>query len=362
MVQGNILKEDVGLTGMRGIAALMVLFFHIVFSAPKLSLGQFVFFGSLAKVFYQTYNVSIKILSSGNYGVVFFFLISGYILVRKIENKDYNYRGRFSKTVYFMRRVFRTWPLYFIAVFVFAFVGMTPLIWQSFLFIQNFSPSTFTYNPTWTLMVEELFYLILPVWIFIFRKNWKASLAATAVISLGYLAFVRFIFGAYLTLPAQTPLYFFYAQFPTFAFTFALGTIIAYKKRIRLHWIPIFLMWLILSYENVVNYSTLIEYAFLPVILFSIVYYLALSSLDRSRIFTNRISVFIGRRAYPFYLFGFPIQLALISALGQYNPLWIIGTIALTAICSHIVHELIEGRFISLGKSLEKHLIWKNRL
>lgn len=326
---------------MRGIAAMLVLAFHIIFYSPF----NPVLFPTNYDASYAAL-VMIAILLAGYSGVYLFFIISGYILAKKLESRDYDVNNKFNRIKYYLRRIFRTWPLYFLVIPVFAFftVGSSnSFSWLSFFFIQNFFPSTFINNPTWTLMVEEVFYLVLPLWILVFRKNWKVAFAGAGILTLGYMAFVQFVLG-------QVSAYAF-AQFPAFALTFALGMLVAYNKKIRVHWILIAAAWLFVSY----NFSNIFgegSFTFLPVILFSGIYFLVVCNLTESRVFKNRASLFLGKLAYPIYLFGLPVQFSLIIILGDYNPLWVLLTIPLTIAASYAINRFIEKPFINLGSGL----------
>ena len=122
-------------------------------------------------IVYLPFTITLLLpLYSGYSGVYFFFLISGYILMRKFDSGDYDLDKKFNGVKYYLRRIFRIWPLYFIAIPILALTLGMPIIWQDFLFIQNYLPSTFSWTPPWTLVIEELFYLILPIWAIAFVK------------------------------------------------------------------------------------------------------------------------------------------------------------------------------------------------
>lgn len=163
---------------MRGWSSIMVLYFHIAAQLPIVASRLFLY--------------------SGYSGVYFFFLISGYILTRKLDSEDYKSGNKFNALMYYLRRIFRIWPLYFISIPLFALTQGMPIIWQDFLFIQNYNPATFVWNPLWTLVIEELFYLILPLWTFAFKKNWQLSLVGIMLLSFGYTIFIPSLVPLYL--------------------------------------------------------------------------------------------------------------------------------------------------------------------
>ena len=158
--KGNHVPE---FDGLRGLAALCAVGYHYLFG-PALAIP------SIA--------VLNTILEATPIALDTFFILSGFliggILLRSKESPNY------YKTFY-LRRFHRILPLYYcwIGVYViFFFAGKgwgmvapagykTPFVFASFLFMcQNFFiaivESTYIVSPTWTLAVEEQFYLLAP--------------------------------------------------------------------------------------------------------------------------------------------------------------------------------------------------------
>jgi peptidoglycan/LPS O-acetylase OafA/YrhL len=152
--QGRILALD----GMRGLMTLFVLFSH--------------YFGELEN--------GIPAFCVGWIAVQMFYVLSGFLIGRLILEKKHH--GNFF-FVFYMRRACRTLPVYlFCIVFVFAMisiVGTQPYmyiphseadfpLWSYLTFTQNiFMAYTNAFGhhwlaPSWTLSVEEQFYLIAP--------------------------------------------------------------------------------------------------------------------------------------------------------------------------------------------------------
>jgi peptidoglycan/LPS O-acetylase OafA/YrhL len=152
------------LDGLRGIAILAVLLFHLGGKLPGLHFE-----------FASQY---------GWAGVDLFFVISGFlitgILLGSVDSEHY-FRN------FYMRRVLRIWPLYF-ALLAFVFVLLpwaVPTLrarifaqchpWQSYLlFVQNFFVRDFGIGPvgvTWSLAIEEQFYLVWPLLIFVLPRR-----------------------------------------------------------------------------------------------------------------------------------------------------------------------------------------------
>lgn len=102
-------------------------------------------------------------------GVDLFFVLSGYLignqLLFSIAHKKY-----FSLKTFYIRRLLRTLPNYYFVlalfyIFPLALSGKeTASIWQFLTFTQNLSmrPGA-TFSHSWSLCIEEQFYLILPI-------------------------------------------------------------------------------------------------------------------------------------------------------------------------------------------------------
>lgn len=145
------------LTSLRFFAALHVLLYHFA-QGQVAALPEFV----------RTF------IASGNTGVTFFFVLSGFIL-------GYNYLGRMpSSREFYWRRFARIYPVYgFALIFALPFfmqelraemgwreVGQALAVYfpVKFLMLQAwFEPMVLKWNgPSWSLSVEALFYLVFP--------------------------------------------------------------------------------------------------------------------------------------------------------------------------------------------------------
>jgi peptidoglycan/LPS O-acetylase OafA/YrhL len=171
------MKRVLVIDGIRGLAVFVVVLFHFLNNSYQNSdLGNLNSF----EIFLM------KITSSGWCGVDLFFVLSGYLIGSiLISNKQSDNFFR----VFYIRRFLRILPIYFlflisyIACRYFFFNENLNLFEKSFpmaayfFFIQNFlmsaqghfGPNALT--PTWSLAVEEQFYLIIPFIIYYLNKN-----------------------------------------------------------------------------------------------------------------------------------------------------------------------------------------------
>lgn len=178
----NQLKYRADIDGLRAIAVLAVLFYHLKF----------------------------QWFSGGFVGVDIFFVISGYLITRKIV--DGLEKGRFSFTEFYLARARRILPALFatlLACFIAGvllftsdlFFGLSASMLAAMLSISNFyfeqrsgyfdiSSNLRPLLHTWSLGVEEQFYLFHPLALFlIYRAFGKRAilwwLAGCAAVSLG---------------------------------------------------------------------------------------------------------------------------------------------------------------------------------
>ena len=111
------------------------------------------------------------------YGVIaieYFFVMSGFLvgemLIREFKDGS-NFKLLFN---FWIKRWFRTLPLYYLILIIKIiltqpFVGLK--VWPYFLFLQNNIGGISFFAVSWTLVIEEWFYLIMPLVIFLFFKK-----------------------------------------------------------------------------------------------------------------------------------------------------------------------------------------------
>ena len=177
----SLIKEDriyfYGLDELRAIAALLVYFHHVELFKTREGFAPF-----LGGTFYDMFTRKI-----GHNSVVAFFVLSGF-LITYLLLKEKEVTGTIKIKAFYLRRIFRIWPLYFLVVFI-GFVIM-PLLNSTGLFevqkyytgrINNLEYESLTlfvlflsnfavwyYKPvagaaqSWSVSVEEQFYLIWP--------------------------------------------------------------------------------------------------------------------------------------------------------------------------------------------------------
>lgn len=154
--------RNFGLDIIRALAILLVLFNHSINYFNIFSLSTFI-----ANL-------------SGIYGVELFFVLSGYLIGQIVLQDTIPHIKHHSIKNFYIRRWLRTLPLYYcILIFLILF---DTLIFKTktfpflhFFFLQNFSDKSLNFlGVSWSLAIEEWFYLLLPL-SFLFLKDWAFS-------------------------------------------------------------------------------------------------------------------------------------------------------------------------------------------
>jgi len=150
-------KRFANLDGLRFFCIFFVLWHH----APAIDTSQF------------------TLLARGFLGVDFFFVLSGYLITTLLLREAETY-GSFSLKNFYIRRAIRIIPVYFFVVSIVAlyyigvkgqtdYLGHLPYY---YLFLSNFLTDHIpTLSPTWSLSVEEQFYLIWPLLLMLLPKR-----------------------------------------------------------------------------------------------------------------------------------------------------------------------------------------------
>ena len=146
-----LIKERVpSLDGFRAFSIILVVVGHLAFPPALAKLHRY--------------------LELGGLGVRFFFVISGFIITDLLI-KEYKKAGTINLKNFYIRRILRIFPVYFTYILVIYLIDLSfqlhiaPMAYlSSCFFIQNFelSNNVWLLAHTWSLSVEEQFYLIWP--------------------------------------------------------------------------------------------------------------------------------------------------------------------------------------------------------
>lgn len=307
-------KELRALTGLRFITAFYVFVFHIHIRWP---LTEVVFLK--------------KILDQGAIGMSLFFILSGFVLAYRYAD------GKVPKRKYFINRLARIYPIYFIAAFLTlpwlgvpmqfesivdlckAIAQVFFLVVANFFLIQAWFPQFFDYwnnGGSWSISVEAFFYVLLP-----FLLPFLVQLAIRRVILLALACYILAIFIGLIDLIFPTPIRAVYYSMPIYRLPeFLIGVccfLFYSKKGIFLNnwqqivFVLIFVIYLGACGAIVTNY---LGHNWLVIPFFA---YMVLSLANGKGIIayflSTQLIVWLGKISYSFYSFQALVILALIS-------------------------------------------------
>lgn len=147
----------------------------------------------------------------GREGVNLFFTLSGF-LVGGLLLRQYADTGRIDAWTFIVRRIFKIWPAYYVLIAFHVIAGRHPassFFWQNALHLQNYLGTSI--KQTWSLSVEEHFYLLLPALLVVFAR-WR--LRANAILGvLGFICVVVLIARSIMVADGGIDQAFFYTQY-----------------------------------------------------------------------------------------------------------------------------------------------------
>jgi peptidoglycan/LPS O-acetylase OafA/YrhL len=184
----NNSKRIAELDGIRGVALLMVLIYHLINNTILITYKPSFFEVALRKSTFFTWSA-----------LDLFFVLSGYLIAKiLIENRG---SKRFFYVFYF-RRIIRIMPLFYLLLVCYIILKQTGIqdpegflfanelpLWSYFSYIQNYMMAfSDTYGsriitPTWSLGIDEQFYLFLPFIIYFFKKKWIPFIVIPLIIA-----------------------------------------------------------------------------------------------------------------------------------------------------------------------------------
>jgi peptidoglycan/LPS O-acetylase OafA/YrhL len=173
-------RRNRNLDALRGIAILMVLGRHA---------------GMAVNYLHGTNPFTFYTMRVGWAGVDLFFVLSGF-LISGILFADYQQWGRIHLGRFYIRRGFKIWPAFYTLIAVGLLIDLvipghhisTQGLLPELLFYQDYHYGI--YGITWSLAVEEHFYIFLPLLLlFLIRRNRKNPFAALPLVFAGIAIF-----------------------------------------------------------------------------------------------------------------------------------------------------------------------------
>ena len=296
--------------GLRAIAVLAVLIYH-----------------------FEKFFLENSLLPGGFLGVDIFFVISGY-LISSIILRELSLKNRFSILNFYQRRIRRIIPpLLFVIIIsiLFAYIYFLPKdlidfvnsILSSLAFVSNlyfyfteiiYGNEISLFKPlmhTWSLSVEEQFYLFFPLFIIFFYRYFN-----NYFLSLIFCSFIiSIIFSQYMNENSRLINFF---LLPSRAWELLAGTLLSIleiKKNIKsqslinknlMITVGIILISIsFLIFENELSHPSIFTLA--PVLGSCLIIWFSKNNLFLKKILSSKILVFIGLISYSLYLWHYPV-------------------------------------------------------
>ena len=309
----SLQQRNISLDSLRGIFAIMVVYSHIELIRS--------YFG-LSEVFF------IPIVSQlGRIGVTGFFVLSGFLItvnLLKTREKDGSAAGKLRG--FYLKRLLRIWPLYYavilLAIFVFPHVPALHFTVPAVLKDARTLPGSHIYyyillpqvplaqntvlpfaEPTWSIGVEEIFYLVIPFFPLFMRVKKNAYLYVAAL----FIIIKYYLFYMTEDNPTAYPVASFLLNFFNLCRfeCILIGCFIGYlyheqnkylEKLSILHFIAAFVLLFIFS--AIIEYRSYQYYHFAAVFAVIILY----AAKNRGTFLNNRVLAFVGKISFSLYM------------------------------------------------------------
>jgi peptidoglycan/LPS O-acetylase OafA/YrhL len=349
-----------GLNELRALAALAVIFSHL----------ELYNFRDKVDSLFQFAPINYFITYIGKHGVYAFFVLSGF-LITYLLLVEKNEKNTISLANFYRRRIFRIWPLYFIIIIISIWVlpYLTSLssffsneFYYNSLFLDhtryelknillyvfifsNFASAIPGAGQTWSVSVEEQFYLIWPIWFKFFNPKKLAIL------------FIVIIVLMLIMLKWELPLYKLFEKIPLYLMGIGGLAALAYY-----HYASVIkkftssnLLFLLIVFSIIG-----MTFIYVPKSIFAVfIGILILFLIDDSRKINlrNKYLFFLGTISYGLYMYH-PIMMFFSSAMAHqlvsnenivgYKILFYIFTICTTIAISWLSYTYIELKLLTL--------------
>lgn len=362
-----------GLNELRAIAALGVVIHHI---------EQFKGMNGLRV---SNINLSFLIHNLGKASVDLFFVLSGFLITFLLLQEKNNNRGRINIMKFYFRRIFRIWPLYFLIMLI-SFI-VIPLLSNFQIFEHNISLLNSIDNPdnyssktialyllflpqfanfvvgasqSWSIGLEEQFYLLMPLALSIFNRR-------------KFFILVLILFVIYFALTIEVNKLFDVTSIMGYVFKFlryfnfqfllmgVIGGYLYYFNLVRIssltksRYIYILLIFLIILLSSIVVLENRLNH-FILGILFLLLILFTINDTNKLVLKNKKLS-YLGKISYGIYMYHvFAIFLIIpfankhfLEKTGNdisYNLFLYITSYLITILFSILSYEFLESKFI----------------
>lgn len=317
------------------------------------------------------YYLDAPIFNKGTEAVYMFFVLSGFLIIRIIYRAKQ--RNAFSIRNFYVRRVLRIFPLYYlIVIFGFAFYWVL-LPFFNIPFENNygllegisltvfFLPNVFAelYKPggileiLWSIGIEEQFYIIVAPLLFLIKNRWV-------------LAALVFVTLAYFTIFHMEQFSFLKQFFMVYFFLFFGGIVAILEEKKKLEFlkahklIPLVIVLLTLLYftTTILAFDSSILYNFVTTILFGMFIHTIAHNNFGSTV-RNKTLNYLGQISYGIYMYHVLALNAVVFLFLKLKPYQLFNevltvilinvlTFAITIVLAHFSYRYFESYFLKL--------------
>ena len=355
------------LDGLRGIAILLVVSFHYINNQLVGHSNPFA-------------KIAAKLTSFGWVGVDLFFVLSGF-LIGSILIKNKKTTNFFS--TFYIRRLVRIVPNYYLLILLFLLLVSIPFFsgsyfvtgnnnipwWSYFLMVHNFYMAFLDNmgNPamsvTWSIGIEEQFYIIFPFIVFYAKDTWLPYILLLAIIvaSLLRLQYSSWI-SPYVLLPCRMDAISFGALIAWVNCRFDLKVLVYSWQK---------LLWIILFTDVIISFFLYYNFGdlgvikhFLFAIFFSVclVYALTFTNSWYSVFLRNSILRWVGSISYSLYLFHYLFLgvfhrifsgSGFIGIVNLKDVFVSLFALAFSLLFSRVIYQKLETPMVNFGKKFK---------
>ena len=339
-------KHIPALDGLRAIAVSLVIFYHFGFD-----------------------------IVPGGHGVMMFFVLSGF-LITWLLLKENDRNGTISLKDFYRRRILRIFPAFYVywilviaALLTFGKHIPWTHAWSSFFYFSNYYSALHhhpenAFSHTWSLAVEEQFYLLWPLLFVLWRKNHtKMRIGLMALIA------AIWIYRASLCLIFHVDESYIYSAFDTRGDSLLVGCLLAvllwhgtlkpFWEKVTTHpampvlTISFLLTSIYVGPAYVTRYRDIVGFIVDPVLFALLIVQLVSVSGSKGWTWLNSAPMrFLGRISYPLYLYQ-QITLFGVKHMLIHLPVVVqaVGAFGATVVVASLSYYVIERPFLKLKRS-----------
>tara|TARA_B100001093_G_scaffold287984_1_gene275133 strand:- start:313 stop:2298 length:1986 start_codon:yes stop_codon:yes gene_type:complete len=280
---------------------------------------------AISVIFVILFHLNPKVFSYGFLGVDIFFVISGYVITNSLY--DQQIRKKESIFYFYVKRVKRIFPILFLVIFSFliTYIFLSPLKGDTNFFLESAMSSlvglsnlyfinneinyffTDEINPllhTWSLGIEEQFYLIYPVLLVLIYKALKGNIEKISgyIFLLIIISFTVYYFEDGVIGNFYSPVARFW-EIGLGCFAFFYSSISIKKKNFLFYFFCFLLFYLFLNFQN----EKVIQHINLLAAVVSFIFIIKFKNLNFNLFIEKTGLPYIGKLSYSLYLWHLPV-------------------------------------------------------